>query len=142
MAPPGTKITLYNKPNQCKSWQYHGTEGWYARPAHDHYWCLTCYLPIIRTVVVSDTVQSNIPGVKLDIAKTALIKLAQILNIDKNTPHMKPPTLANPEIHQHVTSKGERNKIMFKVALMTDAEFEYDIISLNSTLECNLISRQ
>ena len=64
LAPPGTKVIIHNKPKKRTSWQYHGTEGWYIGPAHDHYRCLTCYLPLTRTEIVSDTVRflpTNIP---------------------------------------------------------------------------------
>ena len=40
-----------------KSWQYHGTECWYIGPAHGHYRCLKCYLPITTTEVVSENVK-------------------------------------------------------------------------------------
>ena len=71
LAPPETKVVIHNKPGQRKSWQYHGTEGWYIGPAHEHYRCLTCYLPITRTKVVSNTVRLlpariPIPQVDLD----------------------------------------------------------------------------
>ena len=57
LAPPGTKILVHNKPQHCGSWDYHGTEGWYIEPTFDHYRCLKCYLPLIRTEIVSNTVR-------------------------------------------------------------------------------------
>jgi hypothetical protein len=37
MAPPGTKIILHEKPNKQKTWDPHGTNGWYLGPALEHY---------------------------------------------------------------------------------------------------------
>ena len=71
VAPPGAKIVIHNKPTQQKSWQFHGTEGWYIGPAFEHYRCLQCYLPVTRMEIISDTVRlipSYVPilGAKLD----------------------------------------------------------------------------
>ena len=57
MAPPGAKIVMHSKPDQRSSWAYHGLEGYYVGPAQNHYRCLTCYLPLTRSEVPSDTVK-------------------------------------------------------------------------------------
>ena len=57
LAPPGTKILVHKKPQDSGSLQFHGTEGWYIGPALHHYRCLTCYLPITRTEIISNIVR-------------------------------------------------------------------------------------
>ena len=37
MAPPGTKVVIYDKHAKQGSWQYHGSEGHYVSPALEHY---------------------------------------------------------------------------------------------------------
>jgi hypothetical protein len=37
LAPPGTKVIIHEKPQQRKTWDPHGTEGWYLGPAMEHY---------------------------------------------------------------------------------------------------------
>jgi hypothetical protein len=37
MAPPGRKVIIHEKPQQRKTWDPHGTEGWYLGPAMEHY---------------------------------------------------------------------------------------------------------
>ena len=78
MAPPGAKIVMHSKPDQRSSWAYHGLEGYYVGPAQNHYRCLTCYLPLTRSEVPSDTVKFipryiPIPEVSIDdhVKKTA-----------------------------------------------------------------------
>ncbi len=56
MAPPATKILIHSKPTKCASWAYHGQSGWYVGPSTEHYQCVTCFLPITRQEIVSDTV--------------------------------------------------------------------------------------
>ena len=33
MVPPGTKVMVHSKPNNRKSWEYHGKLGWYVGPS-------------------------------------------------------------------------------------------------------------
>ena len=56
MAPPGTRVLVHDKPDQRKSWDPRGTDGWYIGPAMEHYRCVLCFMPKTRTVRVSDTV--------------------------------------------------------------------------------------
>lgn len=57
LLPPGTQVLIHVKSEQRASWDYHGESGWYIAPALDHYRCLKCYVPKIRKVRISDTVQ-------------------------------------------------------------------------------------
>ena len=44
MAPPGCKVIIHEKPNQCASWAPHGQGGWYIGPAMEHYHCYKIYV--------------------------------------------------------------------------------------------------
>jgi hypothetical protein len=57
LAPPGTKILIHEKPNQRRSWDPHGVEGWYLRPATDHYRCYRVYVNRTRAERITDTVE-------------------------------------------------------------------------------------
>jgi hypothetical protein len=56
MAPPGTKIILQEKPNQQKTWEPHGTDGWYLGPALKHYCCFWVFINKTKTERTLDTV--------------------------------------------------------------------------------------
>ena len=45
LLPPGTKIVQHAKPDNRKSWAFHGDQGWYVGPAPDHYRCIRTYIP-------------------------------------------------------------------------------------------------
>jgi hypothetical protein len=57
LAPPGTKILIHEKPNQRRSWDPHGVEGWYLGPATDHYRCYRVYVNKTRAKRITDTVE-------------------------------------------------------------------------------------
>jgi hypothetical protein len=57
LAPPGTKILIHEKPNQWRSWDPHGVEGWYLGPATDHYRCYRVYVNKTRAERITDNVE-------------------------------------------------------------------------------------
>ncbi len=57
MAPPGTKVILHEKPNQRKSWDPHGTTGWYLGPAMEHYRCYRVFVSKSKAERITDTVE-------------------------------------------------------------------------------------
>ena len=57
LAPPGTKILIYETPNQQRSWAPHGVDGWYAVPARKHYRCYHIYFPNMRAERIAKTFQ-------------------------------------------------------------------------------------
>ena len=57
LAPPGTKVVIHRKPNQRKSWDFHGQMGWYVGPVLEHYWCYRCYIPSTGKEIITDTVK-------------------------------------------------------------------------------------
>jgi hypothetical protein len=57
LAPPGTKILIHEKPNQRRSWDPHGVEGWYRGPATKHYRCYRVYITKTGAERITDTVE-------------------------------------------------------------------------------------
>ena len=57
LAPPGTKVIVHTKPENCGSWEYHGKEGWYIGPAFEHYRCIKVFMPETHSTRYSDTVR-------------------------------------------------------------------------------------
>lgn len=64
LLPPGTQVIIHSKPNDRKSWDYHGVDGWYIGPAEHHYRCVKCYVPKTHAERITDTIAvipRNIP---------------------------------------------------------------------------------
>jgi hypothetical protein len=57
LAPPGTKIVIHEKPNQRRTWDPHGIDGWYLGPATDHYQCYRVFVNKTRGERITDTVK-------------------------------------------------------------------------------------
>lgn len=57
LAPPGTKVLLHDKPNVRRSWDPHGTEGWYVGPAREHYRCYRVHCTKSGHERIGDTVE-------------------------------------------------------------------------------------
>ena len=53
--PPGTKVVIHTKPENRKSWEYHGKEGWYIEPVFHHYRCINIYMPDTHSTCHTDT---------------------------------------------------------------------------------------
>ena len=71
LAPPGTKVILHAKPDQRKSWAYHGEQGYYIGPAPQHYRCIKVFIPKTHRERITDTAafiprQIPIPDASLD----------------------------------------------------------------------------
>ena len=74
LAPPGTKILIYETPDQQRSWAPHGVDGWYIGPARKHYQCYCIYVPNMRAECVAKTFQffpNKCPVPKLSSADNA-----------------------------------------------------------------------
>ena len=56
LAPPGTRVVLHSKPEQRKSWAFHGEKGYYIGPAPEHYRCVRCFIPKTQKERITDTV--------------------------------------------------------------------------------------
>jgi hypothetical protein len=57
LMPPGTKIFIHEKPGQRASWDPHGKQGWYIRPALEHYRCHRCHINATNAERISETVE-------------------------------------------------------------------------------------
>lgn len=55
IGPVGTKVLVYENPQQRRTFADHGVEGYYIRPAWDHYRCFVVYIPSTRDFRISDT---------------------------------------------------------------------------------------
>ena len=53
----GMRAIVHEKPDDRKSWENHGVEGFYLGPAINHYRCWDFYIPKTQRVRFSDTVQ-------------------------------------------------------------------------------------
>ena len=74
LSPPGTKVLIYDTPEQRRSWAPHGVDGGYVGLACEHYWCYRVYVPTTRAKRVAKTVQffpKNCPVPKLSSADNA-----------------------------------------------------------------------
>ena len=91
IAPLDTKIVMHSNPDQRASWAYYGLEGFYVSPAPNQYRCLTCYLPLTRSEIPSDTVRCipryiPIPEISIDnLVKKTANNLFHLL-LHKSTP--------------------------------------------------------
>ena len=43
--PPGTKIFVYEDPDNRGSWSDHGVDGWYVGGVPEYYYCYCVYIP-------------------------------------------------------------------------------------------------
>jgi hypothetical protein len=57
LAPPGTRIIAHETPVRRRTWAPHGQDGWYIRPALEHYICYTVYITKTRSSRVVETVE-------------------------------------------------------------------------------------
>ena len=55
LAPPGTAVTVHEKPDQRSSWGKHGVPGFYVGPAMNHYRCYTVWVTHTGSVRYTDT---------------------------------------------------------------------------------------
>ena len=96
IAPPGTKIIAHIKPDQRKSWDPPGLEGWYVGPALHHHRCVTCYFPSTRSERVVDTVTlfpHSIPFPKVKLIDFLHQTGTDLVTLLKNPPSTICPSL-------------------------------------------------
>ena len=55
LAPPGTKVLVYETLACRQSWATHGIEGWYVGPAMEHYRDFRCYIPTTGSERIAET---------------------------------------------------------------------------------------
>ena len=57
LAPPGTKVVVYENPDKRRTWAPHGVDGWYLGAAPEHYRCHTVYITKTRAERIARTVE-------------------------------------------------------------------------------------
>ena len=57
LAPPGTRVIVHKTPDNRRTWAPHGVDGWYLRPAPNHYRCHRVYIPSTRAERIAKTVE-------------------------------------------------------------------------------------
>jgi hypothetical protein len=57
LAPPGTKVLVYENPGVRHTWAPHGVDGWYLGEAPEHYRCHRIYVPKTRAERIAKTVE-------------------------------------------------------------------------------------
>ena len=55
LAPPGTAVTIHEKPQQRGTWSNHGVKGFYVGPALQHYRCYNTWVNATHATRVTDT---------------------------------------------------------------------------------------
>ena len=86
MAPPGTAITIHEKPDQRGSWSKHGIQGFYLGPAMATYRCYRVWTKHKESTRISDTIAWHPHGYAweqhspLDIIGTSADILVQAIN--------------------------------------------------------------
>ena len=88
LAPPGTKVLMFNAPLIRKSWDPHCEEGWYVGPALNHYRCFTIIAKATSATRIVETVHFLPKYVKVPAPNTAeeLIIAAKELTEQMKTP--------------------------------------------------------
>jgi hypothetical protein len=96
MAPPGTKVIIHEKPQQRKTWDPHGTDGWYLGPAMEHYRCYRVFTNKTKAERITDTVEffpqhTTVPQMNTD---EIAIQAAEDLIAAINQPTARKPNSA------------------------------------------------
>jgi len=67
LAPPGTAVTIFETPEQRKSWDKHGVHGFYVGPALKHYRCYNVWTVHTGSVRTAETLAWHPHGYNWDI---------------------------------------------------------------------------
>ena len=55
LVPPGSNIIIHSKPSKRSSWGLNGKITFHVGPAPNHYSCMTCFNPVKKQEIISDT---------------------------------------------------------------------------------------
>ena len=55
LAPPGTKVLIFEATVRHIAWGLHAVDGWYPGPAMKHYRCRKCFIKHTRAIRISNT---------------------------------------------------------------------------------------
>ena len=95
MAPPGTHVTVHEKPEQRASWAHHGVKGYYIGPAMDHYRCYRVWVAATQRPRISDTLAWHPVGYAwntlsdAELVAEAASTLASALHHLADSPHLQ-----------------------------------------------------
>ena len=75
LAPPDTKVLIYENPDKQSLWAAHGVDGWYLGPALEHYRFYRVYVTNTRAERNSDTIDffpqhTKVPSIAANDAST------------------------------------------------------------------------
>ena len=96
LAPPGTKVQVFESPTTRKTWAPHSSNGFYIGPAMQHYRCYKCYIPATRGERIARTVHflphdQHLPSLSAaDIISNAALEITSALQ-DPQPPSLLPP---------------------------------------------------
>jgi hypothetical protein len=85
LAPPGTRVSAHEKPDQLASWDPHGVDGYYLGPALDHYRCYQVHVTKTKGTRIVDTVEFFLSKISMphtsskDLASIAALELYNAL---------------------------------------------------------------
>ena len=84
LAPPGTKVVVYEPSESRASWGPHGIPGFYLGPSLDHYRSVICYIPSTNGVRTSDQCDFFPAKFKFPGASTEEILLSSINKLQQS----------------------------------------------------------
>eukprot|EP00957_Ditylum_brightwellii_P045135 3422320-Ditylum_brightwellii.AAC.1 len=94
MAPPGTKAFIYIKLHCQGTWGFHAEDGWYVRPAMQHYCCYTVVMKNTTAQRISDTLRfkhHNVTIPAITPAKHIEKAMRELTRAVSNAPSNAPP---------------------------------------------------
>jgi hypothetical protein len=95
LAPPGTAVTIFETPDQRKSWDKHGVQGYYIGPALQHYRCYKVWVTHSGSVRTTETLAWhphgyawNTPSPLDMVVESSNLLTAALKNLAQADPHM------------------------------------------------------
>ena len=81
--PPGLKLIIHEKPSHRRLWDPRGVDGWYLRPAKNHYRCHCVYCSKTKSEYITETInilpQETTPSLTLQEKNMATEKNTETL---------------------------------------------------------------
>ena len=69
MAPLGTKVLVHVYPDKRALWDLNRESEWYIGPSLNYYRCIQCYIPSIRAIINSDTIEFFLYSIPFPLGK-------------------------------------------------------------------------
>jgi hypothetical protein len=96
LAPPGTRVTIHEKPAKRSSWAQHGVKGYYVGPALEHYRCYKVWAEASNRSRITDTLAWHPKGYAwntlsgAEIVSEAASTLSKAIIQLASSPHIPP----------------------------------------------------